>query len=375
MAETDQERTEEATPKRRDEAKKKGQLPRSKELNTVSILVAAAVSFFLLGEGMGQALQKVMKTLFSLKREEVFDFSALIILIESALWMLMPYVALFLAIMFIAGFVGSIIVGGMNFSVEAMMPKASKLSPLNGFKRMFGTQAAVELTKAIAKVLVVAGVATLMLKTLFPEILALSKESMPLGIFHGLDLFLWMFIALCFSLILIVTIDIPYQIWNHNKQLKMTKQEVKDEFKQTEGNPEIKRAIRRAQTQASQRKMMAEVPTADVVVTNPTHYSVALRYDAAHGAAPVVVAKGSDHVAMKIREIAGEYDVPIMRQPALTRAIYYTTELEHPIPHQLFTAVAQVLAYIYQLKQFNKGVGRRPTPLPEELEIPEELRH
>ena len=375
MADSDEERSEQPTGKRLDEAKKKGQLPRSRELSTLSVLVAAALSFFYLGEGMGLALQRVMKTLLSLNRDQVFDFIALIRLIESALWMLAPFLAQFLLIMFVAGFVGSIIVGGFNFSIEAMSPKWSKLSPLSGFKRMLGVQSLVELVKSIAKVLVVAGVSVFMLQLLFPEILALSKESMPSDIFHGLDLFLWMFIALCLSLGIIVAIDVPYQLWNHNKQLKMTKQEVKDEFKQSEGNPEIKRAIRRAQMQASQRRMMAEVPTADVVVTNPTHYSVALKYDASKGAAPIVIAKGSDHVALKIREIANEYDVPIMAQPALTRAIYYTTELEQEIPHQLFTAVAQVLAYIFQLKQYQKGVGRRPTPLPKELDVPEELRH
>lgn len=270
---------------------------------------------------------------------------------------------------------GNVALGGLSFSTKAFMPKGSKMNPMSGFKRMFGVQAAVELAKSIAKFSVVAISAFLLLKLYFGRIIQLSNEQLPNNVYHGLEIISWIFFLICFSIVLITLIDVPYQIWNHNKQLKMTKQEVKDEYKDTEGKPEVKSRIRQLQYEMSHRRMMAEVPNADVIVVNPEHYAVAVKYDASKASAPYVVAKGVDEVAFKIREIAREHDVAIVSAPPLARAIFYSTRIEQEIPDGLFTAVAQVLAYVFQLRQFQRGKGKKPKPLPLSQPIPEELRH
>ncbi|MCT7655264.1 flagellar type III secretion system protein FlhB [Oceanimonas sp. NS1] len=256
-----------------------------------------------------------------------------------------------------------------------MMPKFSRLSPVNGLKRMFGVQALVELLKSIAKVVFIATIAIWLLWSQFDHILRLSGETLNLAMKDALELLLWMGLALCLALLPIVAIDVPFQVWNHTRQLKMTLQEVKDEYKNTEGKPEVKSRIRRLQQEMANRRMMAEVPTADVVVVNPTHFSVALRYDKDKpGAAPVVVAKGLDEVALKIREVAREYQVPVISSPALARAVYFSTKLDREIPDGLFVAVAQILAYVFQLNAWRKGQGNKPVPLKDDLPIPDEYR-
>jgi flagellar biosynthetic protein FlhB len=275
----------------------------------------------------------------------------------------------------VAAFIGNTMLGGMAFSWEAMAPKASRLSPIAGFKRMFGVQAGVELVKSIMKFFVVFIVAFLLLKGLFSQILGLSLEAIPSNFGHAVNMLLWMFLALALSIGLIVVIDAPYQVWNHTRQLKMTKQEIKDEYKSTEGNPEIKGRIKQTQYEMSQRRMMGEVPNADVVITNPTHYSVALKYDANMGGAPQLVAKGIDEMAIHIRTIAKEHNVEIVQSPALARSIYYTAEVDQDIPEELYAAVAQVLAFIFQLNEHKKGKGKKPIPIPKKLPIPEEFKY
>ncbi|ENY70983.1 flagellar biosynthetic protein FlhB [Aeromonas diversa CDC 2478-85] len=275
----------------------------------------------------------------------------------------------------VASFVGNILMGGYNFSTEAMQPKFSKLNPLSGLKRIFGVQSLVELLKSIAKVLFIALFAWWLLASQFDHLMHLSVEGFPGGLLDAIELFLWMILVLCCSLLPIVAIDVPFQQWNHTRQLKMTKQEVKEEYENSEGKPEIKGKRRQLQMEMAMRRMMGDVPKADVIITNPSHYSVALQYDANKpGAAPKVLAKGVDEVAMKIREIAREYEIPILPSPALTRAIYHSTELGQEIPEGLFAAVAQVLAYVYQLKQFRRGRSHRPKPLAQDLPIPDEYR-
>ncbi|GAA4874531.1 flagellar biosynthesis protein FlhB [Ferrimonas pelagia] len=375
MAENDssQEKTEEATPRRREQAREKGQVPRSKELGTAAVLVAAAASMLMLGEQIGSALLQIAEGQFDLTRAQVFDLGELSKLYRSILGHLVGPVLGFVVVLFIAGFLGNIGLGGLSFSWKAAAPKPNKMNPMNGFKRMFGVQAVVELVKSIAKFSVIACVAFLLLRFNFERILDLSSGDAAGAVRNALELLLKLFVLLCASLLLIVVIDAPYQLWNHNKQLRMTKQEVKDEFKQTEGKPEVKGKIRQLQREMSQRRMMAEVPNADVVVVNPTHYSVAIKYDKSVNNAPLVVAKGNDEIALKIREIAREHQVPVVSSPALARAIYHSTKLDQPVPEGLFTAVAQVLAYVFQLKQFQHGRGRRPIPLPNEIPIPTEL--
>jgi len=376
MAESDSgERTEEPTAKKLADARKKGQIARSKELGTMFVLVGSAAGMMMTGSFLVDALSKVMKRLFSISRQEATDLNALFGAIAEVIGALIMPLAWFFFIVVIAAFVGNTLLGGMNFSSEAMAPKFSKLSPLQGFKRMFGVQAAVELTKSLLKFIVVFFVAFILLYSLFDQILGLSVENIPINFAHAVDLLLWMFLVLTVSLVIIAAVDAPYQVWNHNRQLKMTKQEVKDEMKNTEGNPEIKGRIRKTQYQMSQRRMMQDVPEADVVITNPTHFSVAIKYDADSGRAPFVMASGIDQMALHIRTIAKEHDVEILQSPALARSLYYTTEVDDEIPEELFAAVAQVLAFIYQLNEHRKGKATRPKPLAKELPIPSDFRY
>ncbi len=377
MAENDtsQERTEEATPKRLQDAKSKGQVARSKELGTAAVLLAAAFGFLITGPSLALALDSVMTRLFTMTREQVFDTNHMLNIWQIVFAELATPMLVLIGILAVVSFLGNILLGGITFSSYAIMPKTSKMSPINGFKRMFGIQALVELGKGLAKFSVVAITAFTLLYIYFEEILSLSKEYMPGNLHHALDLLVWLFILLCSSILIIVLIDVPFQIWNHNKQLRMTKQEVKDEYKDTEGKPEVKGKVRQLQREMAQRRMMAEVPNADVIVVNPEHYAVAVKYDISRSSAPFVLAKGVDEVAFKIREIAREYEIPIVSAPPLARAIYHTTKIDQQVPEGLFTAVAQVLAYVFQLKQYQRGKGRRPTPLPLNQPIPDELKH
>lgn len=372
---SDAEKTEDPTAKRQEDARKKGQIARSKELGTTGVLVAAAASLLMFGEGLAIALMNVMKSQFTLDRDDMYDstktFKAMGEIISE---ISMPMFAIF-AFILLAAFVANSLLGGINFSWQAMAPKLNKMSPSKGFKRMFGSQALVELIKSILKVAVVAFVGIMLIKIYIHDILYLSIQDLPGNTHEATLLLAWIFMGLCCSTLVIAMVDVPFQIWNHNKQLKMSKQEVKDEYKSTEGNPEIKGRIRQAQREISQRRMMKEVPNADVVVTNPTHYSVAIKYDVNKSMAPYVVAKGADLMAMQIRKIAKEKEVPIVITPLLTRSIYYTTDLNQEIPEQLFVAVAQVLAYVYQLDLYNKGKGSKPKDLSRNLPIPTELRH
>ncbi|NRA54690.1 MAG: flagellar biosynthesis protein FlhB [Gammaproteobacteria bacterium] len=373
--ETGQEKTEQATPKRLADSRKKGQVPRSKDLATAAVLIASAVGMYIFGTAIAKSLFDVMHQLLSLKREQAFDTSQFGLMwaqvMRTIAWPLMG----FICTVFVAAFIGSVALGGITFSVDAASPKLSKMSIPKGLKRMFGVQALVELTKAIAKFGVIATLAWALLSHYFPLILKLSQTAFPLNVLGALDILLWMFILLCCSLLLIALVDAPYQIWKHNNELKMTLQEVKDEYKNTEGKPEVKGRQRQIQREISQRRMLQDIPTADVIVTNPTHFSVALKYDQNGNRAPTVVAKGADHMAFKIRDIAREHNITIVATPALARAIYHTTEIEEQIPDGLFGAVAQILAYVYQLEQFKKRRGGRPTSLPREFDIPDDLKH
>ncbi len=370
-----QERTEEPTGKKIEEARKKGQVARSRELGTTFVLIMSAVSLLLYGPEIGKGLYNIMGRMLSLNRNETYDTTKMFSVwgeIAGELWYPM---AMFVLIIIVAAFIGNTLLGGFNFSWQAAAPKASKMNPISGLKRMLGPKAAVELIKALLKFALVAGCAYVLIQGYFYEILHLSQENSPGNIMHALKILSWMFLALSCTTIIISAIDAPYQSHTHHKQLKMTLQEVKDEYKNSEGDPQIKARIRRTQREMSQRRMMQEVPDADVVVTNPTHYSVALKYDTERAGAPIVIAKGVDEMAMQIRKIAKGNEVPIVESPALTRSLYHTTEVGDQIPDQLFTAVAQVLAYVFQLKKFQKGRGRRPTKLAKDLPIPNELRY
>ncbi|NRA83370.1 MAG: flagellar biosynthesis protein FlhB [Gammaproteobacteria bacterium] len=370
-----QEKTEQPTAKKIADARKKGQVARSKDLATAAILIASAIGMYIFGEAIARSLYDVMHQLLSLKREQAFDTNQFGLMwaqvMRTIAWPLLG----FISTLTVAAFLGSVALGGITFSADAASPKLSKMSIAKGLKRMFGVQAVVELVKSLGKFFVIATMAWVLLSHYFPYILQLSRTEFPLNVIGALDILLWMFILLCCSLLLIAIVDAPFQIWKHNKELKMTLQDIKDEYKNTEGKPEVKGRQRQIQREISQRRMMQDVPSADVIVTNPTHYSVALKYDQNGNRAPTVVAKGVGQIAFKIREVARENNVTIVSSPALARAVYHTTEIDNQIPDGLFGAVAQILAYVYQLEQFKKRRGTRPTKLPNEFDIPDELKH
>jgi flagellar biosynthetic protein FlhB len=264
------------------------------------------------------------------------------------------------------------VIGGFLFSSKAFMPKFSKLNPATGLSNMISTNALVELLKAIAKTVVVGTVAWLVVMSQKDEVMTLASEPLRNGAAHLVSMMASAFLYIVGGLGLVAAIDAPYQIWHYGNKLKMTRQEVIQESKESEGNPQVKGKIRQLQREMAKRRMMADVPTADVVVTNPTHYAVALKYaDGAKGA-PRVVAKGSDEVAAKIRELAKEHKVALLEAPALARALHKHTEIGDEIPEALYSAVAEVLAYVFQLRAFNKGAGKYPER-PGKLPVPPEL--
>lgn len=374
MAETDQERTEEPTQKKLDDAKEKGQIARSKEMGTLGVLLASAVGMLVVGGAMAEALFNIMRRSFSVERTLIFDDTGTLIIWSGIINTLLVPLGTFFAIVVFGAFVGNTIVGGFNFSWQGAAPKPSKMSPLKGFKRMFGTQALIELLKGLGKFAVVSISAFFLLRWQFPTILQFSSGMLDQTLRDAVTLLGFMFLLLVCSMLFIVAIDVPFQRYNHNKQLRMTKQEVKDERKNAEGSPEVKGKIRQMQLSMAMKRMMQDVPQADVIVTNPTHFAVALIYNPVTKGAPKVVAKGNDEVAAKIREVAMDAEVPIVQSPVLARAIYYSTKIGQEIPEGLFMAVAQVLAFVYQLKEYQKGSGRKPK-LAKNLPIPEDLQH
>ena len=363
--ESGQEKTEQPTPKRLREARQKGQVARSRELNTMLSLLVGAVGLLLLGKFMLGGLAELVSNSLSLDPKQIRESSMMAATLGDtfidALLLLVPLFVLLI----VAAFAGPLFVGGFAFSMKAVAFKVEKINPIKGLGRMFSVKSLVELIKAIAKFLVVAGVATLLLWELLDDLLALGMEELNNALAHSASLLAWAFIGLSAALVLIAAIDVPFQLYQHTKQLKMTKQEVKDEMKESEGRPEVKGKVRQLQREMSQRRMMEEVPTADVVITNPTHFAVALKYHDAGAGAPVVVAKGADHIAAQIREIAQQHNVVLFSAPPLARALYATTELDQEIPADLYLAVAQVLAYVYQLKTMIDGEApQMPTDLP-----------
>ncbi len=368
-----QEKSEEATSKRVQDARKKGQVPRSRELNTFVMMLASSGALVMFGEQMMQGIAAIFREGFSISREDIFDPQSLIALFKQGIFDGLLVAAPLFLVTVVVAIVSSLLIGGWNFSIQAMAFKGSKMNPLKGLKRIFGPKGLVELLKALGKVTVVGVMAVWMLMWQADYLMLMGRQALePALVNMGSQLGLY-FLALSASLVIIAIADAPFQIWDNKRQLKMTKQEVKDEFKQTEGAPEIRQRVRAAQREMAQRRMMENVPQADVVITNPTHYAVALKYDQNKMGAPVVVAKGADLVAGRIREIAFEHNVPVIESPPLARAIYFHTEIEQQIPQGLYVAVAKVLAYVFGLRT-KPGTDFSRTMKFEDVTIPEDLR-
>ena len=371
--ESSQERTEDPTAKRQKESRDKGQVARSRELNTLAVVMVAALGLLMLGPEIVQRLMDLMVFNFTIEREALYNTDSMGLHLFASIRHGFGGLAQFLLLLLAAALIGPVLLGGWLFSAKLLAPKGERMNPLAGIKRMFSLKALVELLKALAKFLVVLVMALLVLNMRTDDLLALGHEPLPSAIAHsGWILGSSLFLLAC-SLILIAAVDIPFQIWDNKQKTRMTKQEVRDEYKDSEGKPEVKSRVRQLQQEMAERRMMGEVPKADVVITNPSHYAVALKYDPVNSGAPVVIAKGADFLAQKIREVAAEHDVIVLQSPPLARAVYYSTELEHPIPAGLYLAVAQVLAYVYQIRQYQQGKGQRPGRVPDPP-IPDDLR-
>jgi flagellar biosynthesis protein FlhB len=373
MAEdSDLEKTEQPSQRRLEQARENGQVARSRELSTFAVLLAGGGGLWLMGSTLTTRLTKLVHDGLSmnpdLTRKPELLLPHLYTLSTEVLFAFAPLLFLLLII----ALTSPLLLNGWLFSWKPLQPNFSRLDPISGLSRMFATHGLIELGKAIGKAVIVGSVGAWAIWHNKDAVLMLISQPSQAAIPY-LGYLMWMaFAAIMGGMLLIVAVDVPFQLWEHNKQLKMTKEEVRQEAKEAEGDPHVKRRIRTMQREMARRRMMTEIPKADVVVTNPTHYSVALRYSENGMSAPIVIAKGTHLLAARIREIAAENNVPILEAPPLARALYKHTDLGQPIPEALYTAVAEVLAYVYQLRLYRKGVGMRPAE-PRDLPVPHEL--
>jgi flagellar biosynthesis protein FlhB len=357
----DQERTEQPTPKRLDEARKRGDIPRSRDFSAAAVLLAAGTSLYYLGGYSGGAIYNMMRTQLTISPEQAMYDGYMVTAVGNAFTQVAIGLVPIFGLVALAATLAPLTLGGWAFSTEALAPDFSRMSPVKGFARMFSMQAVLELCKSLAKFTVVGLVVLWVLKRDTAELLQLGNEPSATAIVHAFKVCGKAFIALTAGLLIIAAIDVPIQLWQYNKKLKMTRQEIRDEMKESEGSPEVKGRIRRLQQEMAQRRMMTDVPKADVVVTNPTHFAVALRYDENRMRAPIVVAKGADLIAARIREIANEHNVTIFEAPPLARALHAHVEIGSEIPQGLYAAVAQVLTYVFQLRAAKQGMTMMPT--------------
>lgn len=345
-----QEKTEQPSAKRLKESREKGQVARSKDFNATVILLFTGVGFLFFGGQLSSHLAAMMRQAFEFDSQviltPVMGFERLFLLAKSGMWALVPI----LVVIFLLSLLAPLLMGGWVFSAQALQPKFSRMSLLKGLKRMVSLKGLVEMIKSFLKFALVAVVSIFVLKWHIPELLALGNAPIETAIGTGAHIIIKSFVFISGSLILIAALDVPFQLYEHSKEMKMTKQEIRDEYKETEGKPEVKSAIRRAQQEIARRRMMSEIPNADVILTNPTHYAVAISYKKRGKRAPVVVAKGKDLIAFQISKEAKIHKVPILSVPPLARAVYFSTKLNKEIPRGLYVAVAQVLAYVFQLR-------------------------
>jgi flagellar biosynthesis protein FlhB len=362
MADNETGRTEQPTAKRLEDARKEGQVPRSPELSAAAVVFVAGGGLQLLGGYVAGQLSGIMRTGLALSREQALDESLAGAAFSSSMLHALLACMPTLGLTTFAALAAPLVLGGWNLSIQALVPDFTRLDPRAGFSRMFSARGAVELAKAFAKFLAIGAVATCLLWQKSGELMSLGSEPGRLGFAHAAALTGHGLILLAGALGLIAAIDVPWQLWQHSRKLRMTREEVRQEARERDGAPEIKGRIRKTQAAIARGRMMHEVPKADVVVANPTHYAVALRYDERRMRAPVVIAKGADAIATRIREVATEHRVPIFEAPPLARILYRNVEIGREIPVSLYSAVAQVLTYIYQLKTARRDGTTPPAP-------------
>ena len=370
--ESDLEKTEPASPRKLEKSREEGQVPRSPELSTFAVLITAGCGLWLMGGHLSSQLFTLMRDGMKVPRDVGFDSSLLLDrLFDQSFGALFAF-SPFLILMFLVAVTAPMLISGWLFSWKSLEPKFNRLNPISGVGRMFSLNSLIELAKALLKAALIGGAGVWTIWHHKEATLSLIAAPLAVGAGHMGNLIVMSFLAIAGTMVLIAAVDVPFKLWDHYRQLKMTKEEVRQENKETEGDPHMKARIRAQQREMARKRMMAEVPKADVIVTNPTHYSVALKYEDGKMRAPRVVAKGSHLLALKIREIGQQHHVPLLEAPPLARALYHHAELGDEIPQTLYNAVAEVLAYVYQLRRHREYGGKAPH-LPDDLEVPAEL--
>jgi len=359
-------RTEEPSAKRLQDARERGQVARSRELGTAAVMITGSAALFAAGGSLAGGFGRLLGRALALDRATLLDPAAMGRLLGAATLEGLLLAAPVLAAVLVAAVLAPLALGGWVFSPRAFAPSLERLNPLTGLGRVFGWNGAVELAKALLKVVVVGAIAIALGFALVRDTVALGSLPTLPGMGRALHLLGLALLLMSAGLVLIAGVDAPFQWWYHRRQLKMTREELQQEHKETDGRPEVKQRVRELQRKFSKRRMMRDVPLADVVVTNPTHYAVALKYDAGRMRAPRVLAKGRDLVALEIGRLATASNVPLFESPPLARVLYGSTEVGREIPPGLYLAVAQVLSYVYQLRTRSPALAarlRRPTPV------------
>jgi flagellar biosynthesis protein FlhB len=353
------ERTEEPSLRRRQEARERGHVPRSRELTNFATMIGGSVALIATGSSFAGRMSELMRRFMDVDPQRLEDTQSMLSALGEAAFIglaaVLPIFGALVVLVLLAGMA----LGGWNFSPAALVPDFTRLSPFEGVKRLFGLRGVSELGKALLKCAVVGGVCAAVVAWLFADVLALGRMAPRAAIGRGAGLLSWAFVWLCASLALVAVVDVPLQLFQFKRSLRMTRQELRDEAKEYDGRPETKQRIRQMQQALARRRMMHKVPTADVVIVNPTHFAVALKYEPKSMRAPQVVAKGADLVAQNIRRIAEEHRVPIFDSPKLARALYKSTDLNREIPAGLYMAVAQVLSYIFRVRALNPTLAAR----------------
>lgn len=370
--ESDLEKTEPASPRKLEKSRDEGQVPRSPELSTFAVLITAGCGLWLMGGHLMAQLSSLMRDGMKVPRDAGFDSSLLLDRLFDQSFDALFAFSPFLILMFVVAVTAPMLISGWLFTWKSLEPKFNRLNPISGVGRMFSLNSLIELAKALLKAGLIGGAGVWTIWHHKEAVLSLIAAPIAVGAGHMGNLVVMSFLAIAGTMVLIAAVDVPFKLWDHYRRLKMTKEEVRQENKETDGDPQMKARIRAKQREVARKRMMAEVPKADVIVTNPTHYSVALKYEDGKMRAPRVVAKGSHLLALKIREIGQQHHVPLLAAPPLARALYHHAELGDEIPQTLYNAVAEVLAYVYQLRRHREYGGKAPTA-PDVLEVPAEL--
>lgn len=370
--ESDLEKTEPASPRRLEQAREEGQVPQSRELSTFLVMMMGVSVMWVIGQWVSGRIVSLVKSGLIFDSAMARDSTRMVVLLEDVLGEALLTVAPLFAMLMVAAVAAPILMGGLVFSPKALQFKFERMDPLKGLERMFSVHGLAELIKALLKAMLVGGVGAWSIWREKDHMLSLMSQPLNVTLPDFAQTVIYSAMLIVTSLALLAALDVPFQLWQYHNKLKMTKEEMRQEHKETEGDPQLKARIRNAQREMARRRMMAEVPKADVVVTNPTHFAVALRYDAERMGAPVVVAKGADAVALKIRELAAEHHVPLLEAPPLARALFKHCDLDDAVPAALYSAVAEVMAYVYQLNHWIENGGMPPEE-PVGLPVPTEM--